>query len=546
MIRLRARHRGPATTILILILGIIFVPAATRAQQQSQVCCASGAAENAETHGRSHKKPAALTGFAAQVEKILGTAPQNKGNWGLLVADAASGEVLYQCNADKYFVPASNMKLFTTALALAKLGPDFRFHTTLESALQPSPQGILQGPLYLVGRGDPDLSNRKYPFELKEEFDGAPEKLIAELADALVAKGIKEITGDIVGDDSYFPRERYPEGWEIDDMVWEYGAAISAIVVDDNTGTVTLNPGMTAGAPVTADTSPATPDFAVNNQVATSAAGVKPDLTLTREPGSSLVQITGTLPAGGNPRKLVLAIQEPALHAASLLKSLLEKRGVKVDGAARALHLPPGPVPGEARVELAEHDSIPLSESVKLINKISQNLHAEMLLRAAARQSGVWSKPEDLYKFPQDFYATAGIAADDVVQTDGSGLSRHDLITPHAAVTLLEYTEKQPWFPAYFDSLPVAGIDGTLQDRLKNTIAEGRIHAKTGSVEHVRTLSGFAELPSGRRLVFSFLSNNLNAKNHEGGDALDALCVAMIQEFDNPEKPVRAKKKHKS
>ena len=546
MARFQRKVRNTIEASIALLFGTFLFVVPTHARQQSQVCCASGVSENSPRHAKSKKKSAALTGFASQVETTLGTAPDSKGDWGLLVADATSGQVLYECNADKYFVPASNMKLFTTALALAKLGPDFRFRTTLESVQQPSAQGILHGPLYLVGRGDPDLSNRKYPYELKEEFDGAPEKVIAELADAVVAKGIKEITGDIVGDDSYFPRERYPAGWEIDDMVWEYGAAISAIVVDDNTVTVTLTPGMTAGAPVTSDISPATPDFAVNNQVATSAAGAKPDLTLTREPGGNLVEITGTLPAGSNPRKLVLAIQEPALHGATLLKSLLEKRGVKVDGAARALHLPPGPVSGETRVVLAEHDSIPLSESVKLINKISQNLHAEMLLRAAARQNGVWSKPEDLYKFPQDFYATAGIAPDDVVQTDGSGLSRHDLITPRAVVALLEYAENQPWFAPFFDSLPVAGVDGTLQDRLKDTIAVGRIHAKTGSVEHVRTLSGFADLPSGRRLIFSFLSNSMNAKNHEAGDALDALCVAMIQEFDKPEKPVRGRKKHKS
>jgi serine-type D-Ala-D-Ala carboxypeptidase/endopeptidase (penicillin-binding protein 4) len=545
MARFEKKVRSALVVSLAFIFGTLFLVVPTHARQQSQVCCATNVAENPAVHKKRQKKAPVETGFAAQVDKILGAAPQNKGDWGLLVADAASRQVLYECNADKYFVPASNMKLFTTALALAKLGPDYRFRTTIESVQQPSPDGKLQGPLYLVGRGDPDLSNRKYPYDLKEEFDGAPEKVIAGLADAVVAKGIMEITGDIVGDDSYFPRERYPEGWEIDDMVWEYGAAISAIVVDDNTVTVTLTPGMTAGAPVTSDISPATPDFAVNNQVATSAAGVKPDLTLKRAPGGQLVEITGTLPAGSNPRKLVLAIQEPALHAAALLKSLLEKRGVKVDGAARALHLPPGPVPGETRVVLAEHDSIPLGESVKLINKISQNLHAETLLRAAARQNGVWSKPEDLYKFQQDFYATAGIAPDDVVQTDGSGLSRHDLITPRAAVALLEYAEKQTWFPAYFDSLPVAGVDGTLQDRLKNTIAEGRIHAKTGSVEHVRTLSGFADLSSGRRLVFSFLSNNLNAKNHEAGDALDSLCVAMIQEFDKQQNPVHGKKKSK-
>jgi D-alanyl-D-alanine carboxypeptidase/D-alanyl-D-alanine-endopeptidase (penicillin-binding protein 4) len=155
-----------------------------------------------------------------------------------------------------------------------------------------------------------------------------------------------------------------------------------------------------------------------------------------------------------------------------------------------------------------------------------------MLLRTAARQNGMWSTPEDLLKVPQDFYAAAGIAPDDVIQTDGSGLSRHDLITPRAVVTLLKYAQGQSWFAPYYASLPVVGIDGSLQDRLKGTVAAGRIHAKTGSVEHVRTLSGFAETPSGRKLIFSFLSNNQGGTNHEAADALNGLCLAMIEEFD--------------
>src|ERR1700736_6297532 len=200
------------------------------------------------------------------------------------------------------------MKLFTTALALDKLGPEFRFHTTLESTGVVSPEGELSADLVLVGRGDPNLSNRKFPYNLKEEFDGPPEKVLIELADALVAKGVKEIAGDIIGDDSYFPRDPYPDGWEIGDMVWEYGAAISSIVIDDNTVTLTLTPGQLAGDPVQAVIAPATPDFYVENNVVTSAAEVKSDLTLKREPGSQLVTVRGTLPAKSAPRKLILAV----------------------------------------------------------------------------------------------------------------------------------------------------------------------------------------------------------------------------------------------
>src|SRR6266513_683948 len=485
------------------------------------VCCGS------KKQSAASKKATAK--FGARAEALLGTTPTNKGEWGLLIADAESGETLYEQNADKYFVPASNMKLFTTALALAKLDPEYRFHTTLETRGTISSEGVLAGELALVVQGDPNLSNRKFPYELKEEFDGPPEKALVELADALVAKGVKEISGDVIGDDSYFPRERYPNGWEIDDMVWEYGAAISAIVVDDNTVALTLTPGEQAGNPVQAGVAPATPDFTVENEVITSAADGKPDLTLTREPGANIVVVKGSLPAKSAPRKPVLAIEEPAQHAAATLKRLLEERGVKVAGVARARH-DHAELGGDPAV-IAEHVSVPLGDAVKLINKISQNLHTEMLLRTVARQSGVWATPDELMKVPADFYAAAGIAPGDVIQADASGLSRHDLVTPRAIVTLLNFAQKQSWFGFYYASLPVAGVDGTLEDRMKNTLAAGQIHAKTGSVEHVRTLSGFAQTPGGRRVIFSFLSNNEGGKGHEAADALTGLCVAMLEEF---------------
>jgi D-alanyl-D-alanine carboxypeptidase/D-alanyl-D-alanine-endopeptidase (penicillin-binding protein 4) len=486
---------------------------------------------------RSAASKKATAKFSSRAEALLEISPANKGEWGLLIVDAESGETLYEQSADKYFVPASNLKLFTTALALAKLGPEYRFHTTLETHGAISSEGVLSADVVLVGRGDPNLSNRKFPYELKEEFDGPQEKALAELADAAAAKGVKEISGDVVSDDSYFPRERYPNGWEIDDMVWEYGAAISAIVVGDNTVALTLTPGEQPGNAVQAAVTPATPDFLVENNVTTSAADVKPDLTLTREPGSNLVVVKGSLPAKSAPRKLVLAIEEPAQHAAALLKRLLEERGIKVAGVARARH--DRAEPGGDPVVLGEHVSVPLGDAVKLINKISQNLHTEMLLRTVARQSGLWATPDELMKVPADFYTTAGIAPGDVIQADASGLSRHDLVTPRAIVTMLTFAQKQSWFATYYASLPVAGVDGTLEDRMKNTPAAGRIHAKTGSVEHVRTLSGFAETASGRRVIFSFLSNNQGGKSHEAADALTGLCVAMLEEF-NVTPPKRA------
>jgi D-alanyl-D-alanine carboxypeptidase/D-alanyl-D-alanine-endopeptidase (penicillin-binding protein 4) len=536
---IRLDRRKCALTMGMVVIGAAFLCGPTPILAQKK--------RHAQSDARAAVVAAANPGslrFAERAETLLGNEPASKGEWGLSIADGETGETLYEQNAAKYFVPASNMKLFTTALALAKLGPEFRFRTTLESTGVIDSSGELTADLVLEGRGDPNLSNRKFPFNLKEEFDGPPEKVLAELADQLVAKGVKSISGDIVGDDSYFPRERYPNGWEIDDMVWEYGAAISALVVNDNTATVTLTPGWAAGDAVQPEVAPRTPDFIVENRVITSAANVKADLTLTRQPGAHLVMVSGTLPQKSAPRKLVLAIEEPAINAATLLKALLEERGVKVSGGLQARHENVTEAPGITPTVLAEHVSIPLRDSVKLVNKISQNLHTEVLLRAAMRQTAAtWSSPDELMKFAADFYAGIGIAADDVIQTDGSGLSRHDMVTPRAVIALLYWAQQQAWFESYYASLPVAGIDGTLEERMRNTPAAGRVHAKTGSVEHGRTMSGFAETAGGRRLVFSFLSNNQGGKNHEATDALAGLCVAMIEEFNAV--PAKRSREHK-
>ncbi len=474
--------------------------------------------------------------FAARVDSVLTSPPINKGEWGVLVQDATTGETLFERNAQSYFVPASNMKLLTTALALDTLGTEYRFRTTIETTGHLTKTGVLQGDLILVGRGDPNLSNRKFPYTNKEEFDGDPDRVLGELADAVVAKGVKEIRGDIVGDDSYFPRERFPDGWEIGDIVWDYGAAISAIVIDDNTVKVNLSASQAVGGPVGTLIEPETADFVIQNNVTVIAPHEKSDLRLTREAGSNTVVISGTM-AARSQRDLVLAIQEPAQHAANLMAKLLAERGVKFHGKIRAQHDPDSA--GVTRTVLAEHLSLPLGETVKLVNKISQNLHAEVLLRTAARQQGVWQTPEQLLEFPKGFYTKVGIDPQEVIQSDGCGLSRHDLVTPKALVTLLQYAEHQAWFPAFYDSLPIAGIDGTLTERMKNSGISGRIHAKTGSVSHVRALSGYAVTANGRRLVFSVLSNNQGAKGKEVHEAIDELCVAMLDEFDLP--PAAAK-----
>src|SRR5258708_828065 len=222
----RVAAAGLVSALCAFGIGVSPPRAQSKAKPEA-ACC--------ETKKQTVGSKEAAARFSVRADALPGTAPTSKGAWGLLIVDAESGDTLFDLSADKYFVPASNMKLFTTALALAKLGPDFRFHTTLETRGAISSEGVLSGDVVLVGRGDPNLSNRKFPYELKEKFHGPPQKLFVELADALVAKGVKEISGDVIGDDSYFPRERYPNGWEIDDIVWEYGPAISPLPVHDKT-----------------------------------------------------------------------------------------------------------------------------------------------------------------------------------------------------------------------------------------------------------------------------------------------------------------------
>jgi D-alanyl-D-alanine carboxypeptidase/D-alanyl-D-alanine-endopeptidase (penicillin-binding protein 4) len=257
-----------------------------------------------------------------------------------------------------------------------------------------------------------------------------------------------------------------------------------------------------------------------------------------------MIRLSGSLPVGAQPRHLTIAVEEPAEYAAALLARLLEARGVQIHHATRARHSGDPALTGaigSTETVLAERTSEPLAEEIRHVNKNSLNLHAELLLLLAAREKSGATTREDAVKFAADFYKAAGIADGDVVLTDGSGLSRRDLVTPRAIVQLLNYAATQPWGEIYRSSLPIAGEDGTLSERMKNTAAEGRIFAKTGTVEHVVALSGYATTTRGAHLIFTILGNN-NSLHAQTADAvLDAIAVAMIEELG----PAPAKKRKK-
>jgi D-alanyl-D-alanine carboxypeptidase/D-alanyl-D-alanine-endopeptidase (penicillin-binding protein 4) len=507
-------------------------------------------APQSQKRAKPPKERADIKKFRERVEKELAEPRAAKGHWGILVVDAETGETVYKHNADHYFTPASNTKLFTTALAMVKLGPAYQFRTTVETAGKMDAEGRLAGNVVLVGRGDPNLSPRKLPYDKDTETDGAPEKVLAALADQ-VAAIVKQIDGDVVADDSYFPYDRYPSGWAIDDMLWRYGAPVSALAVNDNVITVELRAGLRVGEPAWTGVEPWAEFYDIRSTVTTGPAGTARELRVQREPGSRVIEISGSFPIGREPEKLNIAVEEPAEHAAALLKKLLEARGVRIYGQARAQHRPL-PMPGAAEAVsvpgggvsaapaaepsadvtvLAQHFSLPLIDAVTLINKISQNLHTEMLLRTVAREITGDGSLDSALKLADEFYQYIGIAENDVRLLDGSGLSRRNLVTPRAAVTLLRWVAMQPWGEAYRLTLPIAGDDGTLEDRMKNTAAAGRIRAKTGTLDNVNSLSGYAETVHGQKLVFSIYGNLHNLRGRRATNIADAICVAMVEEL---------------
>jgi serine-type D-Ala-D-Ala carboxypeptidase/endopeptidase (penicillin-binding protein 4) len=506
-----------------------------------------------------------VAAFRAKVEKILGAVDVNRGYWGMLVEDADSGEVLYSLNSDRYFLPASNAKLFTAALTLATLGSDYCFRTTIESRSAADADGVLHGDLVLVGRGDPNLSNRVFPFAKKAERDGPPEKILAELADAVVSRGVKKISGDVIGDDSYFAGGAYPSGWAIDDMLWSYGVPVSALEVNDGVFFLELHAGDVAGAPATYTIAPSTNIYQIRNEVVTGAKGSAQKLSVSREPGSTLIIVSGPMPVGAQPHSMAIAIDRPAEFAAALLKNLLEARGIVIEGRARAQHTgddgawykPDGSAAMTDIVSntcsassgffgvqtsninsiafppamFAEHVSLPIPDGLRVMAKISQNLHAEMYLRAAARQKTGDPSADAALQFEQDFRVGIGLKENDVVMSDASGLSRKDLVSPQSEVSLLRWATEQPWAATFRSVLPVAGEDGTLMDRMKNTPAAGNVSAKTGSITHVDSLAGYATSTRGAHLVFSFIVNNHDMKPKAATDVIDALTVAMVEEL---------------
>ena len=485
-----------------------------------------------------------------RIAAILSAPDLERGFFGIEVASVDSGKVLYSQNSDKLFTPASNTKLFTTAAALALIGPDYNFRTTVETTGELDKYGRLSGDLVLVGRGDPNLSGRQLPYNLRTERNDHPIQVLEQLADSIVRKGVKYVDGDIVADDSYFAFERYGEGWSQDDLVWADGAPVSALTINDNVVFVNILPADHPGERAFVSITPFADYFRIDNRIITTPSGTGRKIYINREPGATTLTLWGNMPLDDAGANEALAIEDPAEFAASLFRELLEARGVAVYGKERTRHTelaslstltvvavaparggeePARNLPNQPLV-LASYQSKSLMEDVRVINKVSQNLHAEILLRLMGREKGTAGTVEGGLEVLRGFLNKAEVPSDQYTFYDGSGLSRQNLVTPHAVVQLLRYAAAQPWGKNFRDTLPIAGIDGSLSDRFKNLPAQGRVYAKTGSLGGVKTLSGYAITNHGEQVAFSILTNNYNLPGNRVNDAVDDIVGAILDD----------------
>src|SRR5271169_2864365 len=503
-----------------------------------------------------------------RIAAVLGVPDLARGFWGIEVVSLSSertsektstksfekvaGKTLYSQNADKLFTPASNTKLFTTAAALALIGPDYKFRTTVETTGTLDRYGRLNGDLVLVGHGDPNLSGRELPYDSRTQRNDDPIQALEALADALVQKGVKFIDGDIVADDSFFAFERYGEGWSQDDLVGEDGAPVSALTINDNVVFVNTLPADRPGEKAFVSVTPFADYYRIDNRIITTPAGTGRKFFANREPGSTVLTLWGNMPLDDAGAKEALAIEDPAEFAAGLFRQLLEKRGIVIYGKPRTRHTElaslstfsvtatapsHGGSDGQSRplktdqpVTLASYESKPLLQDVRVVNKVSQNLHAEILLRLLGRERGNAGTVEGGLEVLSGFLAQAGISNDQYVFYDGSGLSRQNLVTPHAIVQLLRYCSTQPWGADYKATFPISGVDGTLWDRFNSPRLQNRVMAKTGSLGGVKALSGYATTDAGQIVVFSIMSNNFNLPAKRVTDAIDQIVQAIVDD----------------
>lgn len=439
-----------------------------------------------------HTTPRGEIALAADLHALLKARTKN-GAWGVMVTSLSRGDTLFNYHGDAPMLPASTLKLFTTALAFDRLGPSHQLATEILRDGSVSPDGTLRGSLYLRGGGDPSFSSRYQA--------GGPEAAMRALAKLVADAGIKRVSGDIVGDASAFDAKRIPDGWLSRYLNDSYAARVSPLSLNENLLNVVINPGKSGGAGVVTLQPPTVAYKVVNNT--RTVAGRAGRLVVSRTSDGTVIA-KGTIGARSEPKVYQVVVDDPALFTTGAFRKSLEREGVEVEGALRL-----GATPGHAS-RVGAYYSPPLATLAVDMNRESVNHIAELLFRDAARTAapdGVGSAERANELLRELLVTRAGVRGDAVSAVDGSGLSSLNRITPRALVQLLGYANRAPWAPEFHASLPVAGKSDMLRRRMTATPAQGNLHAKTGTTNEVIALGGYVTASNGELLAFSFLYN---------------------------------------
>ena len=437
-------------------------------------------------HGQSPGPNAvSTTSLASRIDQIVNTPDLGSCFIGIKIRSLADGTVLYEQNANKLFHPASNMKLLTTATALHALPVDFQFRTQLFSDASIS-NGVLRGDLYVRGAGDPLLRS--------SDLDS--------VAEQLRMAGIRSVSGDLIGDVSSMDTVFWGAGWMWDDEPYAEQAFHTPLTVNANSVTVLVSPGETVGRPARVVIDPPTPSFQIVNTAVTSIDTLLPLLDVTRVSRENMIVVSGRVAPGVAERKFMLSIWRPELYFLSLLREKLTERGIEVKGETQL-----GTYGGNRSLAEVSH---PLDSVVIQINKQSDNLAAELLLKTIGSvKAGIPGSAGTGLAAVKEYLTGIGLDTSQMILKDGSGVSWYNGLTPDQLLTILtnEYREKAT-FPRFFASLPIAGVDGTLKSRMIGTRAEGNVHAKTGTLTGVSSLSGYVTTADGVMLAFSIMCNH--------------------------------------
>lgn len=439
-------------------------------------------------------------------------------NWGVVIRSLKTGEYLYLKDEDKLFTPASNLKLFTTAAGLSLLGSGYRYVTNFYADGEIN-YSTLDGNLIVQGTGDPTISGRFFEGNINKVFDN--------WADSLLALGITKIKGNIIGDDDLFDEKGLGDGWSWDYETYWYAAQSSAISFNDNCIDITIYYDRKLDSVIVKYSPIVKGIIVINDIIPVSPGSGSTDIDIYRERGTNIITVSGTFSKGSDTLKTYATVLNPTLFAMMVLKDRLEKKGIKVLGNAIDIDDYGKDIDYSKAQYLFSHYSPYLFEIIKVINKGSQNFFAEQLLKTIGLEKKGFGSAENGILACKEWFSEIGLNSDHILMADGSGLSHLNRVTPKQIVLLLRYMYATKNFGAFFNSLPIAGVDGTLVRRMKNSRAENSVRAKTGYIGFVRSLSGYAFTAEGEPLAFSIIVNNFNVPVKLAENIQDSICILL-------------------